>query len=411
MASAQSVQRLSLKDAETRAVDHHPTIRAGQYAALGAGETVREVRSSYLPTVYGSITGAQAQNGSVIAAGGLNNSSVLDRFSYGFYGSQMLTDFGRTPNLSSSAGLKVDAAEQDVAMRRSTVLLGVDTAYYDTLRAQAVLRVAEQTVSARQTVVDQVTALASTGLKSALDVSFARVNLSTAQLLLSQAKNDVQASFAKLSAALGEPQSSTYELAEEPLPDAPSSDSAALIAAALRDRPDVARERLSAESDEKFAKAERALWFPTISIVGAGGLTPYHQIGLNSQYSAIGLNVTVPLTNGTMFAARHAQAQFQYSEQQQRLQDLQNRVSRDTQIAWLNAQTSFQQLDLTNQLVSEASDALDLAEARYNLGLSSIVELTQAQLNKTQADIQQATARFEYQSSTAALRFQTGALK
>ena len=69
-------------------------------------------------------------------------------------------------------------------------------------------------------------------------------------------------------------------------------------------------------------------------------------------------------------------------------------------MAWLHAQTGFQRLDLTNQLLAQASDALELAQARYNLGLSSIVELTQAQLNKTQAEIEQATARYEYQART-----------
>ena len=83
--------------------------------------------------------------------------------------------------------------------RRASVLLQVDRAYFDALRAQAILRVAEQTIAARQLVVDQVTALASAGLKSALDLSFARVNLSEAQLLLLQAQNGVQASYASLS--------------------------------------------------------------------------------------------------------------------------------------------------------------------------------------------------------------------
>src|ERR1700681_2644484 len=76
------VQHLSLKEAEERAAQNHPRIRAGQYAALAAGETVREVRSAYFPTVFGAVTGAEAQRGSVIAAGGLNNPSVLDRFAY-----------------------------------------------------------------------------------------------------------------------------------------------------------------------------------------------------------------------------------------------------------------------------------------------------------------------------------------
>jgi outer membrane protein len=411
IAFAQTPERLSLKDAETRAVENHPSIRAGQYAALGAGEVVREVRASYFPALNASFTGAQASAGSAIAAGALNNSTVLDRFSYGFYGSQMLTDFGRTPNLSASANLKVSAAEQNVTDRKAIVILGVDRAYFDTLRAQAVLRVAEQTVSARQTVVDQVTALASTGLKSSLDVSFAKVNLAAAQLLLIQSKNDVQASFARLSAAMGAPQSTAYELMDEALPAEPPSDSKNLIDQALKARPDVERERLATESASRFAKAERDLWLPTISLIGAGGLTPYHQVGLNSNYSAVGVNVSVPVANGSLFSARHAQALFQLSEQQQKLQDLENGVARDTQVAWLDAQTAYQRLALTSQLLSQTTDALDLAQQRYNLGLSSIVELTQAQLNLTSAQIEDVTARYAYQAQSAALRFQTGQLK
>jgi outer membrane protein len=52
-----------------------------------------------------------------------------------------------------------------------------------------------------------------------------------------------------------------------------------------------------------------------------------------------------------------------------------------------------------------------LAEARYNLGLSSIVELSQAQLNKTRAEIEQASARYDYQARMSSLRYQLGTLK
>ena len=260
-AAAQDVQRLSLKDAEDQAVQNHPLIRAGQYAALAAGEAVRQIKSAYFPTVFGSFTGAQAQDGTRIAAGGLNNPTILDRFAYGVSASQMLTDFGRTANLGASAALHADSEQQNVAGRRAAVLLQVDRAYFDALRAQAVARVAEQTVTARQLAVDQVTALTASGLKSALDLSFARVNLSEAQLLLVQARNDVQASYAGLAAALGvQRAAAAYELSDEGLAEPPAADVEPLIARALRDRPDVAGERLNQEARLKFAQAERALW-------------------------------------------------------------------------------------------------------------------------------------------------------
>jgi outer membrane protein len=253
-------------------------------------------------------------------------------------------------------------------------------------------------------------ALAASSLKSGLDVSLAKVNLSEAQLLLVQAHNDVQRAYASLSAALGSPQTTTYELTEEDLPAAPADDGTALVARALRERPDIAAQRLAGQAAETFATAERSLWMPSLSFVGAAGFTPYHQIGLNDRYSAAGINVTIPLSNGSLYSARHAEAAFRAQSQDQALRDLENRVSRDVTVAWLDVRTAYQRLDLTNQLLAQASDALELAQARYHLGLSSIVELTQAQLNKTSAQIAQATARYDYQSRSATLRFQTGEL-
>jgi outer membrane protein len=98
-AAAQSAPPLSLRDAEARALQNHPQILAGQYTAQAGAETTREARSAYFPTVYGSVTGVDAQDGSRIAAGGLNNPIILDRVAAGVSVSQLLTDFGRTSNL------------------------------------------------------------------------------------------------------------------------------------------------------------------------------------------------------------------------------------------------------------------------------------------------------------------------
>ena len=83
-------------------------------------------------------------------------------------------------------------------------------------------------------------------------------------------------------------------------------------------------------------------------------------------------------------------------------------MTRDVTLAWLQAKTGFQRVDLTNQLLAQASDALELAQARYDLGLSSIVELTQAQLNKTQAEIDQATVRYDFRLERRHCDFRRG---
>lgn len=408
---AQTPPLLSLQDAEQTALKNHPQIQAAQFGSQAAREIVRETRSAYFPTAFGSVTGADAENGSRIAAGGLNNPVIFDRFATGVSIGQLVTDFGRTRALVQSSSLNAQALDQGVLTERAGVLLDVDRSYFEVLRAQAVQRVAQQTVSARQLVVDQVSALAASGLKSGLDLSFARVNLSTAQLLLVQAQNDTDRAFAALATALGLPRTVQYGLSDQPLPEAPPPDLAPLLAQAMHDRPELVEARFSEESALKLADAERDLFLPSVTAVGTFGATPYHQAGINDRYAAVGVNVNVPIMNGNLFAARHAEALDRAQVTTARVRELENQIARDVNVAWLNARTAFQRLDLTNQLLDQASQALDLAQSRYSLGLSSIVELSQAQLNKTDAELEQASAKYQYQVEAAALSFQIGARK
>jgi outer membrane protein len=410
-ARAQSAQALSLQQAQQLALANHPQIQQAEFTSQADDEAVRAARSAYYPTAFASLTGADASAGSRIAAGGLNNPIILERFAGGVGVSQLVTDFGRTGALVDSMSLRADTGRRDVDARRADVLLQVDRSYFMALRAQAVERVAEETTTTRQLVVDQVTAQTASGLKSDLDLSLAKVNLSEAQMLLLQAKSDVDTAFAALTAALGRADAASYTLADEPLPSAPPPDPEALVTEALRDRPDVAAVQLSAEAARRFADAEGALRLPAVSMVAAVGTVPYHVAGLTDKYSAAGINLTVPITTGGLIGARHAAATLAAQSETQRLRDLQDRVARDVRTAWHDAETAFQQMDAATQLLAAASDAADLAQTRFDIGLGSIVELTQAQLSKTRAQIAVATARYDYQLRTAVLKYQTGQLK
>jgi outer membrane protein len=93
------------------------------------------------------------------------------------------------------------------------------------------------------------------------------------------------------------------------------------------------------------------------------------------------------------------------------MRDLADRISRDVRTAWLDAGTAFQRLTVTAQLLKEATLALDLAQGRYKLGLSSIVELSQAQLNLTSAQIADTSAKYDFQIQSAVLSYQIGHLR
>jgi outer membrane protein len=95
----------------------------------------------------------------------------------------------------------------------------------------------------------------------------------------------------------------------------------------------------------------------------------------------------------------------------QRLRDQQEGIARDVRVAWAGAITAFQRIDVTAQFLRQAALALELAQGRYNLGLSSIVELTQAQLNLTQAEIENLNAKYDYQEQNSVLQYTIGALR
>jgi outer membrane protein len=404
-------QNLTLKEAEAMALRNHPLLQAANFEAQAASQVTREEKSAYYPTATGSITGAGALSNSRIAAGYLNNPGVYNRESNGLEVHQLITDFGRTSNLVGSARLEARAANESTQQTQQDILLAVDRAYFGVLRAQAVLKVAEETVKARQILADQVTTLEKNKLRSMLDVSFAEVNLAQAKLLLVQAQNDEKAAEAELATALGLANPQPFNLNEEPTPDAPPADPTDLIATALQGRADLASARFSHEAALRYARAERDLWMPTVTATGAAGLTPAYQAPLTDRYAAAGINVNVPIFNGFLFSARHQEANLHAQAADQQMRDLADRIGRDVRTAWLNADTAFQRLDVTAQLLKQASLALDLAQGRYKLGLSSIVELSQAQLNLTQAQIDDTSAKYDFQIQSAALSYQTGQLR
>ncbi len=407
---AQPTMRLTLADAQKLAVQNNPRLSSAQYRAAAAHQVPLEYRSSFQPSLTGSFTSVGADSGSRLAAGGLNNPVVYDRVGSGLTVGQLITDFGRTSNLVGMAKLRAEAQDQATESTRAQILLATSTAYFAVLKAQALLKVANQTVAARQLVVDQVTALAESKLKSTLDVSFANVNLSDAKLLQVQAQNEVKAAEAQLATAMGLPNETAFILAEEAMPDVLPDTVNPLIQQALQNRPELKDLHLQQGAAQRFVSAERALYFPTVGVVGSAGFVPTGEAAVPGRYGAIGLNVSVPIFNGGLFKARKAEAELKAKAVNEDITDEENRIVRDVRVAFLNATTASDRLALTKQLLDQAQLALDLAQSRYDLGLGSIVELSQAQLNLTSAEIANSSAKYDYQNQRVNLNYQTGVL-
>jgi outer membrane protein len=408
---AQQPRSLTLAEARRLAVQNNPHISAARSAAQASHQVPLQFRAGLGPSFTGAATGVGADSGSRLAAGGLNNPAVYSRIAAGVAVSQLITDFGRTRGLVAAADLTAQAQDQVAEASQADIVLSTVRAYFGLERAVAILQVAESTVTARRLVSDQVTALFNGKLKSQLDVSFANVNLAAAQLLLSQARNDVKAGEAALANALGIPTETSFLLAGEAMPEALPDNPDQLVRQALQDRPEIRDLRLEQSAAERFARAEHALNYPTISAAGVTGIVPAGEAAVATRYGAAGINVSIPIFNGGLYRARQSEAELKARAASDRVSDLANRITLDVRVAYLNARTAFERVSLTGQLLTQARLSLDLAQGRYDLGLGSIVELSQAQLNLTSAQLAETAARYDFQALREVVNYQIGAMR
>ena len=404
--------RLTQSDAEKLAIKNNPRESVARLLALAQHQVVRETRAAELPTGIASITAVDAENGSRISAGSLTASRLFEHAGAGGSFTQLITDFGKTGNLVGSSKLQEKAQNANALATTEDIVLAADQAFFNALQAQALLKVAEQNVSTRQTTETQISELTKNKLKSTLDLSFADVNLSQAKLLLLDAQNNVDSTMSALDAVLGLDRQETYDLVlDDATLKAPPTDADQLLQLAFQQRPDLQALNLSQQAAVKFSHAERDQMLPSISAAGTAGTVPIRpaQYYLNNWWGGIGVNMNIPIFNGFLYSAQAKEASIRAQAVSEQSRDLRDRIVRDVRTAWLASNTAYQRVAVTDELLREANLALKLAQSRYQLGLSSIVELSQAQFQQTDAAIGNTDAQYQYRLALSTLNYQIGA--
>ena len=412
VARATEIDTLNLSQARELALKMHPSITVAELRALAAKEVTTEVRSGFFPQVFANATAVGTDEAVTrLAAGSLSNSQIYDHVGVGATISQLLTDFGRTANLTGAARLRSRAAEANVVTARAQLLLAVDAAYFAALKARAVQAVAEKTLANRQLLADRIAELAKNKLKSELDTRFAQVGVSEARLLINKANGDWQSALATLANLLGQRTIVTAKLLEVPtqIEELPP-DSDPLTDLALRQRPELVRQRAERDAFQGVARAAKDSRLPTIAALGTAGVVPVHDIHFEHNYAAVGVNVNLPLFAGGLYRARQREAELQASDADASLLETENTIVRDVRLAWIEAGQARERISLTSSLRENASAALELAHLRFEQGLSSIVELNQAELAEVSAELAYANTQYDYRVRRDILDYQTGSL-
>jgi outer membrane protein len=405
VSAADQHSRLTQADAEKLAIKNNPRVSVAHLLALAQHQVVREIRAAELPTLTGNVTAEDAENGSRISAGTLTVSRMVEHAGAGGNLTQLITDFGKTRNLVAFSKLQEKAQNASALATNEDIVLVTDQAFFDALQSQALLKVADQNVATRQTTETQI-------IKSTLDLSFADVNLSQAKLLQLDARSNVDSTMAALDAVVGLDHQVTYELVDDNGQlSAPPGDAEQLLQLALQQRPDLQALNYNQQAAVKFSHAQRDQMLPTISAAGTAGGVPVRpgEYYTSSWWGGVGVNMSIPVFNGFLYSAQAKEASIRAQAASEQSRDLRDRIVRDVRTAWLTANTAYQRVTVTAELLKEANLALKLAQTRYQMGLSSIVELSQAQYQQTNAAIGNTDAQYQYRLALATLNYQIGA--
>lgn len=404
-------ERLTIADAERLAVQNNPRIRVSQLLARAQHQVYRETRSAYLPVFDLGSVAARADSGSRFTIDGLRSARLLSHVGGGVNFHQLLFDFGHTSNLIAAAKLREKAQKETAIASRLDIILVTDQAFYNALEARDLVKLAEQTVKTRNATNQQITELTKNKLRSDVDLAFSEQNVAQAQLLLLDAQTQYADAINALTSVMGFDHPVKYEPVDSggavllPPPDAD-----ALVQIALKQRPDLLSLNDQYIADKKYTRAQWEQQLPSLNTMGVVGLTPIRDDRyFNSNwFGSIGANFEIPIFNGFLFSAEADEARNREKATREQMRDLRDRIVRDVRDGWMQTNTSYQKIGVTQKFLDAANLGLKLADARYRLGLSSIVELSQAELTQTQAAIENVNARFQYEMAIASLNYQLG---
>jgi TolC family type I secretion outer membrane protein len=408
-------RRLSLQEAMDTALKQNPQVTQYRELMVAAKEGIGISRSAYFPQLslrgdfyYGtafssSSAGATFQGGTVPGTSrplSLTN-NPRDFYIYRFSLNQLIYDFGKTSGTVEQSTASYKASQEDYAASRQQVILDTRTAYFNYLAARRAVKVEEQNVRQNQELLKQAQGFYQVGLRAKIDVTKAEANLYQAESNLIRAKNAAEVGRVDLMKALGL-KSWPYADVEDILEVSPRpvvlED---LKAQALRQRPEIQRNRAQQQRDQAAIQVAQAGYFPTLSSNSAYGWQ-------GSGYPLddnwwLGMGVSFPLFEGgrTLYSVRQAKAQFRSTLANADVLTLD--VLKEVEQSYLDLKAAWEVIRSTKKAREAAEENLRLAWGRYRAGVGNIIEVTDAQTQFARADLEYVRALLEYRIVEARL--------
>ena len=409
--------RLTLQRAMDIALREHPTLKESKEKVASAQYQIGASRAAYLPQAsfssqvfYGNSFPGTTGSGASTSPAGLGNfgaRNASDFYTNRFSFSQLIFDFGKTPGLIDQSRATYHQSREDYAGNRQQVILGVRSAYFGYLAAQRARKVTEETVRQNQELVKQAQGFYDVGLRAKIDVTKAEANLYSAEADLIRAKNAVDLAKVTLMTALGM-KTFPFEGLEDVLEITPIPHSLAeLKAQALERRPEIVKNRYQDDFNKAALRVARAGWLPTLSSQASYGWSgpsaPLTTGPFDQDSWWFGAGVTVPLFDGLLAYHNMKVANANIRATNANREVLTQDITKEVDQRYLDLTAAWELIRATKKALEAARENFRLAQGRYQVGVGSIIEVTDAQVQYFQADLRYVRALYDYRVAEAQL--------
>lgn len=399
--------QIDLSTAIGYAVEHNFAIRQARERIRQQEGVLVEVKARAIPNVGAS--GAFQFNDKEISS--FNPAS--DRaWSLSVTASQALFAGGGIRSSIRSSQLAREAALLDLKSTINAALLQVRTDYYRVLLARERITVQEENLRLLQEQLKTTTDRFEAGTVSGFERLRAEVAVANARTPLITARNDYRLAIESLRQGLGlvAPRPDSLEKAPEvvgTLEYTPTTfDLPSATQSAHANRPDLQRLAKLTEASEQGVRTARSGYYPNVAVVGGwelrGGAT--HSIGDSRDGLFAGVQSNWDIFDGRATAGRVAQARS--IVEQTRLTLVESELAADIQVrrAFSTWQEATELVEASRRVVEQAQEAVRLANARYNAGTGTQLDVLQAQVDLTTARTNQVQAYYNYNVAVATLR-------
>jgi outer membrane protein len=406
---------LGLSQAVDLALKEHPAIKQSRETANAARYNIGVARAAYLPQVnfvsnyyYGNAFSTAGRRPLTAATGGtvssLSSADTTHYYFYQFQATQLLYDFGKTPGLIQESRASFGQSEQDYAGSRQQVALDARNAYFGYLAAQRALKVQEETVRQNQALLKQAQGFYQVGLKAKIDVTKAEANLYDAEANLIKAKNAVDLARVSLMTALGlktwpfTQVEDVLEVKAQPL------SLEELKTQAQQRRPELLKNRHQQDFNQAAIKVAQAGYFPVFTSNAAYGWQSLDQPFANQPSTwYVGAAMTFPLFEGLSTAYSINQNKALLRATLENYEVLRQNVTKEVDQAYLDVKSGWELIRASKKALEAARENLRLAWGRYQAGVGTIIEVTDAQVQFSQADLKFVQALYDYRVFEAKL--------